>query len=263
MHGPSRRGLQARADDGAPSCGRRVHEHRRDARRAAGVAGRRRRAVRARVDRQGRRADLGHGRDEATGGAGRGGRWLADPDRPYVSVRFGNVLGSSGSVVPLFQRQLREGVPLTITDPEMTRYFMTIPEAARLILEASLHRRAGRPVRARHGRPDPDRRPRAGPGATCRARSRIRCRSSTSACGQARSSTNRCSTTPRRSSQRATRRSCGRRNRVDLAPGVMRTARSARRRSRSRATTRPPGWRSSRRWRHCRCDSDDSTAFDD
>jgi len=62
----------------------------------------------------------------------------ADSGRPYVSVRFGNVLGSSGSVVPLFQRQLREGVPLTVTDAAMTRFFMTIPEASRLILEASL-----------------------------------------------------------------------------------------------------------------------------
>ena len=63
--------------------------------------------------------------------------------RPYVAVRFGNVLGSSGSVVPLLQRQLREGVPLTITHRDMTRFFMTIPEASRLILEAALIGQAG------------------------------------------------------------------------------------------------------------------------
>src|SRR3990167_3013823 len=71
----------------------------------------------------------------------------------YVAVRFGNVLGSRGSLMEIWERQINEGQPLTITDPAMTRFFMTIPEACSLVLEAAKIGKGGEVICFEMGRP--------------------------------------------------------------------------------------------------------------
>jgi FlaA1/EpsC-like NDP-sugar epimerase len=81
---------------------------------------------------------------------------LSNGQTQFITTRFGNVLGSNGSVIPLFRKQIEKGGPLTVTDFSITRYFMTIPEACNLVLEAGAMGQGKRDFCVRHGQTGAD-----------------------------------------------------------------------------------------------------------